>query len=374
MEEEIYAEIVPSILIWARERISITHEVLSKKTFIAETSLMKFESGEKYPTFTQLRKLSNFFRMNVSVFFLSEPPTTKDNIKASLRRLAGERISIFSTELKKEIFTVLSKREELIELGFEDGIWPLFSINEDSSAQDVRNKINLRFEIQKKWKDPRLVFNSLREMIESIGILVFQISGIDIGEMRACAIYDNPLPIIILNRGDTYNGRTFSLAHELFHIIRKHDDVLINGNDGHELEENSTNESLANRFAVDFLMPKPIYDHYVSGVIHFEDKYELISIMSRDFGVSKEVVARKLLDDKIIDSKVYTEIRNEGIKNAKKRKKGMVMPYTDSISLYGKPFSRVIISNLEKRKIDKAYACDLLEIKTKWLPFLIQSL
>ena len=114
MEDKIYAEVEPVILVWARERLSATQDVVAKKTNISQNSIAGFESGEKQPTFEQLRKLSAFYRMNVSVFFLSEPPTKNDYIKASLRRIAKSSNADFSLELRREIITILTKRETFL--------------------------------------------------------------------------------------------------------------------------------------------------------------------------------------------------------------------------------------------------------------------
>ncbi len=370
MEDRILAEIEPSILVWARERLSATLDIVALKTSISPRSLKLFEDGEKLPTFEQLRKLSQFYRTNISVFFLSEPPSKKDYIRTSLRRISGKSNLEFSIELKRELVNILLKRESLIELETKElnrSIKPVSFLSTDS-AFIIRKKIGMNFDIQRHWRDPRVAFNRIRDLLENAGVLVFQVSGIGINEMRACVINEDIYPIIIINRADSYHGRIFSIAHELYHLVKKDDDIEFDKPLDLSLPEEDMNEVAANSFAAEFLIPNDILQSYIRNISEITNKQFYIDKMSKDFCVSKEVVSRTMLDRRLLTKDEYQIVRNEGIENAKlKKKPGMIMPYDNSISLYGKKYSRSVIETYQRHRIGKGIACDLLEIKYKWL-------
>ena len=79
---------------------------------------------------------------------------------------------------------------------------------------------NLSLEQQARWRDP---FRGWREAIEQAGVLVFVLSGahhqVALEEMRGFAIAEQPLPAIVVNGKDRSPGKTFTLMHELVHVV-----------------------------------------------------------------------------------------------------------------------------------------------------------
>lgn len=373
MEDKILAEVEPSLLIWARKRLKAPIEIVAEKTHISANSIERYESGDDSPSFEQLRRLAHFYRFNISVFFLPEPPFKLEEITTRFRRLSGDGLIEFSVLLKRELLSLLMKRESFIELKAslgEETKYPTLLATD--TPEKVREKIGFKLDEQLKWNDPRIAFNNLRTIFESAGILVYQVKGFKIAEMRACAFSDNNYPIIVLNRADSYNGRIFSLAHELYHIIKKDDDLFLENSIVFKNAKHELNEIEANKFAAEFLVPSDKLSSCLRS-FNFPDYKRIIESLSKRFCVSKEVIARLLLERKDITSSIYDEYKFD-VKHIKVKEGRGPMPHIDSISLLGGPFARVVLSSLHSNVIDKGVACDLLNIKYKWLNGITQNI
>ena len=85
----------------------------------------------------------------------------------------------------------------------------------------VRASLGVTTEPQGRWRDSdgRAGFNAWRTRIEDAGVLVFQTTRFSTEEASGFAIAGDILPIVVVNRNDTLTRRTFSLLHELAHLI-----------------------------------------------------------------------------------------------------------------------------------------------------------
>lgn len=68
------AKVTPALLKWAREHASLTLDDAAKKINVALERLAEWEKGNAYPTFDELSKISNVYRLPVAMFYLSELP------------------------------------------------------------------------------------------------------------------------------------------------------------------------------------------------------------------------------------------------------------------------------------------------------------
>src|SRR5690606_5970504 len=93
------------------------------------------------------------------------------------------------------------------------------------------------------------VFNFWRGLLEHHGFLVFQTTRIDLDAFRGLSIFHDSLPIILLNGADSNNGKVFTLFHELAHLSNRTSGMC-------DLDDNTSEEGVANAFAANFLMPR----------------------------------------------------------------------------------------------------------------------
>src|SRR5207245_2086104 len=65
----------------------------------------------------------------------------------------------------------------------------------------------------------RVFFKHWRNALESVCVLVFQASKIELDEMRGFSITERPLPVVVVNIKDAFTARSFSLFHETAHVL-----------------------------------------------------------------------------------------------------------------------------------------------------------
>lgn len=218
------ALVEPALLLWARESAGLTIEAASKSVTTPER-LELWEKGESAPTIRQLYLLANKYKRPLSVFYLSEPPSDFQALQ-DFRRLPGTVAGLFSPELNYEIRAAQERREIALELYEElNEPVPTFGLradrrrNPEMLGMEIREYLGVTYDQQRSWQDARKAYNAWRNLIETVGVLVFQASRIAIGEMRGFAIAEEELPVIAVNSKDYPSGRTFSLLHELCHLV-----------------------------------------------------------------------------------------------------------------------------------------------------------
>ena len=96
---------------------------------------------------------------------------------------------------------------------------------------------------------------------------------------------------------------------------------------------------------------------------------EILGKIARDFGVSREVILRKLLDHGLTTQAFYQENRErytqEAIEYKQKQKGGFVPPAVDVVSTKGKQYVSLVFEALNSSVITAADAADFLGVKAK---------
>ena len=82
--------ITPEVVTWARERAGFKLDDLSKKPDFRKIG--EWESGELGPTYRQLEKLADTFKVPLVAFFLPEPPNVEP-IEGTFRTLGSEQFN-----------------------------------------------------------------------------------------------------------------------------------------------------------------------------------------------------------------------------------------------------------------------------------------
>lgn len=312
-----HAYINPDILKWARERARFTIQDAAHVVNKLPSRYEAWEQGADVPTLAQARKLAIAFHRSLAFFYLDNPPAERD-IPAELRRLAKGSSPPLSKELAAQIRLAAERRSLAISLYDELGeVVPNFSLtanideNPETVAQKARELLGIstveQFETE-LTSTPKL----WRGALENVGILVFQIPGVDHREMHGFSIAERPLPIIAFNSQTTYTRRVFTMFHELGHILLK--DSVLHQNDVLVAPASQKEELFCNRFAAAFLVP--------SASLLSDSRVELrrhdglwtdneIKGLSRDFGVSRSVIIRRLHHHSLIDDQTFRKLRQQ---------------------------------------------------------------
>lgn len=236
------------ILKQCREQIGLSLDEVSKKV----KSIAKIETGKQRPTYRQMDTLAELYEVPSWVFIADTlPEEYRYDQKPSFRGL-NIMGPFHNYKVRRLVARVERYRDLLIELR-EDQEEPAipFSGPDVSGHSPIQAAADIR-----RWlgMTQALSFSDLRKKLEEKGLFVFLTSKykgwaqIDTGIFRGLCLTDERMPIIIINDSDARNARSFTLIHELGHLLRNEIDMWY---------ENSTKEERwCNEFAGNVLIPE----------------------------------------------------------------------------------------------------------------------
>lgn len=141
--------------------------------------------------------------------------------------------------------------------------------------------------------------------MERAGVFVHCFTGIETEIVRGFAIYEDFLPIIGLNNEDRYPAKTFTIFHELVHLMKR-SSAVCNDMISHDLAQHE--EVFCNAVAGEILVPKLNLIKQLGSLTTDEIDLNLISKLAAKFSVSKEVISRRLLDIGKISKSQYSAL------------------------------------------------------------------
>ncbi len=89
----------PKIIQWARERARYSLESVAVKFKKDVSVIEKWESGEDFPTYSQLEKLAGIYKRPLALFFFPEPPLEAEE-KQEFRTLPDFEIENLAADTK----------------------------------------------------------------------------------------------------------------------------------------------------------------------------------------------------------------------------------------------------------------------------------
>lgn len=368
----------PKIIQWARERARYSLESVAVKFKKDVSVIEKWESGEDFPTYSQLEKLAEIYKRPLALFFFPEPPLEAEE-KQEFRTLPDFEIENLAADtiyaLRQAKAMQLSLQE--INNGINPSTKKIFQDISVSSrddlrklAEQIRNYLNVTLEEQLTWNDQETALKKWRSAVEEAGIFIFKRSFKQ-REISGFCLIDIEFPIIYLNNSTEKSRQIFTIFHELAHIllqtngITKSDDRYINSLKG----ENKYIEIFCNKFAAEFLLPNHVFSEIIrETIVNVNDNDKIISKISSDYKVSREVVLRKLLDNNLISQKEYTlkvsEWYSEQVgKSQDKNKKSGGNPYANQATYLGENYLKLVFNKYYQGQYDIERVADYLNIK-----------
>lgn len=357
MKNNTKAFITPKVIEWARDLCNLSIEQASQKIGVKHELLDKWEKGETQPTVSQAFKMSQVYRLPFAALWLEEPKLAHIQIPKirDFRRLPDTIKSKYSYELSVQLRDFIYKRELFIELAanVQKQISQFsFKINKreniESLAHEIRKFLEISWDEQSSWKDSRIAFNRLKEKIENNNILIFQLVDVNVEECRGFAIFESVLPIIAINRKDSYTGRIFSLIHEFIHICF-HSTCMSNYNSEYLFDNKDHEERYINHLTASILMP----ENLINSVIQKTNNNFTINNLKKiadTFSISKESMVIRLYHLSILNYDEADELLVKIKESYSKKGKtpGFITPVNDVISKYGKPIVKVMLENYNK--------------------------
>ena len=298
----------PEILAWARETAGLTHEDAARKLGIrdargvkAADRLTMLEVGASEPTRPTLVKMAKQYRRPLLTFYLSAPPR-KGNRGADFRTLPDDPppdANAWLDTLMRDVRARQSMVRAVLE--DEDEADPLLFISSNKVSdgksvvlESLTKLLNVSLDEYYTQPDADAAFNLLRESAGSKGVYVMlkgdlgsRHTAMDIEIFRGFTIADEIAPFVVINDRDATAAWSFTLLHELVHII-----LGQTGIGGFRTDNNI--ERFCNDIAGEFLLPeKDVKALGLRGTQSTKMRIEWIGGFARKRNLSRTMVAYK---------------------------------------------------------------------------------
>lgn len=260
MAKPTYVPINPKVLEWAVRESGLSFEDIAEKTKISESKLGEYLSGEREPNLTNFGRLRKLLKRPSAAFFLPEVPKSalpnmefRHSPETARDRLNyRETLGIRTSDRQREFLSWINN--ELRSPKFD-----LERFDVGSSPGDVASRVRRSFELsideQVNCDTAYAFFKLMRSKFESFGIYVFLLS---LGEksIRGFSIWDDYAPVIGINTtGWNVESRTFTLLHELGHLLVRSSSACSYHSEAYLESDYDSEEKWVDGFSAAFLLP-----------------------------------------------------------------------------------------------------------------------
>lgn len=379
MTASIRVQIEPKLLVWGRETAGYALDDAAKKIGVAPDKLAGAELGDVQLTYAQLKKTAEVYKRPLAVFFLDTPPPVPEVVH-DFRMSPDFAHRPLSSRLIFEIRKARQHRQEAIELADELGqeIPPFLYQAElqqgvDQVALRVRELLGISLRAQFGWADNNTALKAWKRAVESLSVLVFETSRIEVDEMRGASLPEEMLPVVVLNGGDSQAGRTFTLLHEFTHLLLRQGGVCDLA-PADVATPDAKVEAFCNAVAASTLVPADALIAQLPRPAPQEWSMEQLAEIATRFRVSKEAILRRLLVLGYTTEAHYAQKREEFLQEYRELRRRRVgstggpEPAVMAVRNLGRPFISLVLNAYIEDRIALSAVSDYLGLKLKHLP------
>lgn len=364
------------IIRWAREYYNMRPDEAARAIGVDLQRYSNWETGQEFPTYAKLKKISEVFRKPSAIFFFPEPPALPP-IKGDLRTLPTDVINRFSKNI-----IVQFERAKVYQMSVKE-LYPerksiltqrdTFPSDMTALCNYIRHLLSFPLSAQKARKNTKIVFEIYRERFYDLGIYVFKDSFRDNSVSGLC-INDATHPVILINNSMSFARQIFTLFHELYHLISGTSGAEIIRDDFYVALEPAQEQSErdCDIFANTFLIP---HDDFVAELAKQPLTEEYIEHLAKLYSVSREAIMYTLLKMEKITSADYDALREifygEAIRNQKQpdgNNKSGGNYYSTKLSYLGQRYTGDVFKQYFSGRIDSVRASEMLHSKVDHLP------
>lgn len=371
-------KVEPTILRYARYSSGYQVAEAARKAGVAEGKLILLEKEGDVVSLTQLEKFANLYKRPLAYFLLEKIP--KDVILPKGFRIIyaspGGEFSpavVLAVRRGRYVQSIIQElNEENVEYNLEQ---VSLSNNIEKIALSFRLKLGITVEDQSKWSNPSVALKNWKSTLERLGIFILQ-QSLPQEDVSAFCLVDQVPYIIVLNSSEHENRRVFSLFHEIGHILLHRSGICTPDDFSRNSFEYIRIEKFCNQFAASLLVP---YNEFIQDSIvqklkkvpfknwHPDD----IRAISARFGVSQEVIYRRLMTVGVLNESEYNLKRHDLIKGfleykKKGRSKEVKIPqYRKIISRNGQAYVSFVLGSLHSNRITLVEAASFLDTNSR---------
>ncbi len=356
----------PQRLAWCCADLGLTPGQVAAEAGLAPEKLQAVLDDDGSLTFAQLRSLAEYFGRSV-LFFLDPSPVDAERAHSpQFRTLAGQK-----PDLSRRVRHLVQRaeRQRAVYQGLLD---------------DLEGADRPRFDPLRLPADPVAAaglardwlalgaantFEGYRAAVEDKGVLVFRTNGYA-GKWQIAkespilgfALYDAVMPVIVVKKQDAEARQTFTLMHELGHVLLHRTSSV---DDDTDLRATQGMEREANQFAAHLLVP----DAFLATLRDNERPADVAQLdewlwpQRSAWGVSAEVILLRLVDAGRLPQAVYEAHRAWRQQQTRLQGEGgsRGFRYREPRHLFGDRFVRTVLSALGARHITLSKASDYLD-------------
>jgi Zn-dependent peptidase ImmA (M78 family)/transcriptional regulator with XRE-family HTH domain len=347
---------------WACAEYGMTLEQLAPIAGVSESAVRHLAAGDGI-TPNNLQKIAEFLGHGV-LFFVEQGSVDVDNVYTPQFRTILNRKPHLSATLRKFVHRVEKQREAYIALQeaiSEPGVsfTPPDMAAQASSSQLVRDWLDLSTSNN---------FRLCRQKVEERGVLVFQSNGYN-GKWQipkeepilGFSLYHDSYPIIVVKK-ESEQRQLFTLMHELAHLIIHKASWV---DDADDLESYNAQEQEASSLAGRVLVPDAVLESLSdqerpTNVAEYDS---WLASIRQTYGVSGEVILRRLLDSGRLLQGNYTAYRQWKMEGTWEGREGGNRSYRhrEPIHIFGDTFVRTVLEALQTKEITLARASGYLD-------------
>lgn len=363
-------KINPKLLKWAREECGYSKPEIANKIHVDQEEYSVWEDTGTGLSLNDLITLSKIYKRQIAFFFLPNiPPKTKkptdfrnlepaqakltDRTLLAIRRTVRFQdflLKLHGQEYYKDKYSWLSEYQKMFH-----------GLTEDFDDITERVRSLLRYPLHEQMADQinsEASYARWRNSIEqNLGIHVFQFAMSKF-EVQGFSYSDSLPYCITINNTYPATSRTFTLFHELSHILKsqsglcKPDDTFFRREDSVEYDCNS--------FAGYLLVPS-------KKVIPANDKDTIFKYASK-FKISSEVYLRRLFALGYVSETEFFRLLNEIRKSVlPTRPHYPPSPVNKSINSRGRALFDSTLDAMNQGRISYSLASDILGLKINYL-------
>ncbi|MEI7961118.1 MAG: ImmA/IrrE family metallo-endopeptidase [archaeon] len=382
-DSAVYVNVEPQVLDWAITTSGWKKDDLLKRLKISEQTFEGWRNKESSPTIKQVELLSELVKRPLAVFLLDKPPIEKP-LPKDYRQLPNKE-----GEFEKKTLLAIRKARRLQALSKEllENVNATPQIQFDSVDINTQpEKIALEYrklfgidENSAQIKSSRQLFNFLRDTLEEKNIFVFQIA-MPVEDARGFCLVDDLPAVIVVNTKDTIEARTFTLVHELGHVLLRESEIDLPEK---ALYARTTNpaEKWCNEFASTLLLPKELAKQIFATHEKTLTETKTLNTLSTKYFLSKAMLVYNMNKLGFISKEIYDSVMRRydptaiiaPTKTTKKGKFGITQD-KKCFSEKGQKFVSLVASNIEKGYITHYDALDYLSVKSNKLEKVMKGL
>ena len=363
--------ITGSVLEWAIAESGFGQEEIAAATGAELKDVRRWIAGADLPSLTQFRRLVTKIRRPSATFFLSEPPRRRAPTVAFRHPPGSDRKKLSPTErrhlraaarLQRGISWVLAELgAPPVELRHVRS--PALE-NAERAAGAARQWLGVSIAAQSRGQ-PADALQVWRSAFEERRVLVF---FLPMGKesCRGFSIFDEHAPLIAINTWWRDTARTFTLFHELGHLLTRTDSACLEGNRSRRAAGDEV-ERWCEAFAASVLAPWPDVERILRGQTLWEPGQQVrnlnvASTVATELRISLRAAALRLVDNGLLPWELYRSIRPASDhKPPQAGGRGRTRPQR-KLAEYGRRTAEVFLEGVEQEVIDRHNVADYLDV------------